>query len=245
MEDSALDVERWMFLLFSMLSTIIVAAGSSTRVGFDKLMAKIGGRPVIQHAVAAFENAECVTEIIVVCGDTESMCNTIGSAHFTKVRAVVRGGKRRQDSVQAGLKELTENCQFVAVHDAARPLITAREIERVFSAAREHGAAVLAAPITDTLKFTDANQVVSGSIDRQNVFAMQTPQIFRRESLLDAYERVSRNSLTITDEVSAIEHADGRIVIVPAQDHNLKITYASDLPLAEFILKQRRPSSRA
>jgi len=124
-------------------------------------------------------------------------------------------------------------------------LITAREIERVFSAAREHGAAVLAAPITDTLKFTDANQVVSGSIDRQNVFAMQTPQIFRRESLLDAYERVSRNSLTITDEVSAIEHADGRIVIVPAQDHNLKITYASDLPLAEFILKQRRPSSRA
>jgi 2-C-methyl-D-erythritol 4-phosphate cytidylyltransferase len=147
--------------------------------------------------------------------------------------------------VQAGLTELTENSEFVAVHDAARPLITPREIERVFSAARKHGAAVLAAPITDTLKFADANQVVSGSIDRQSVFAMQTPQIFRRASLLEAYERVSRNSLIVTDEVSAIEHAGGSIVIVPAQDHNLKITCAGDLPIAEFILKQRHSSSRA
>ena len=163
-----------------MLSAIIVAAGSSTRASFDKLLAKIDGRPVIQHALAAFENAECVTEIIVVCRDTESMRDLVGSAHFTKVRAVVRGGERRQDSVQSGLKELAENSEFVAVHDAARPLITPREIERVFSAARKHGAAVLAAPISDTLKFADANQVVSGSIDRQNVFAMQTPQIFRR-----------------------------------------------------------------
>jgi 2-C-methyl-D-erythritol 4-phosphate cytidylyltransferase len=124
-------------------------------------------------------------------------------------------------------------------------LITPREIERVFSAARKHGAAVLAAPITDTLKFADANQVVSGSIDRQNVFAMQTPQIFRRASLLEAYERIRSNSLIVTDEVSAIEHAGGSIVIVPAQDHNLKITYASDLPLAEFILEQRSSSSQA
>src|SRR5438552_3473993 len=160
-----------MFLLFSMLSAIIVAAGSSKRVGFDKLLAKIGGRPVIQHAMTAFENADCVTEIIVVCRDTELMRDLIGSAHFTKVRAVVRGGERRQDSVQAGLKELTENSEFVAVHDAARPLITPHEIERVFSTAQKHDAAVLAAPVTDTLKFSDANQVVSGSIERQTGFA--------------------------------------------------------------------------
>jgi 2-C-methyl-D-erythritol 4-phosphate cytidylyltransferase len=228
-----------------MLSAIIVAAGSSTRAGFDKLLAKIGGRSVIQHAVAAFENAECVTGIIVVCRDTESMRDLIGPAHFTKVRAVVRGGERRQDSVRAGLKELTENSEFVAVHDAARPLIAPREIERVFSAARQHGAAVLAAPITDTLKFADANQVVSGSIERQNVFAMQTPQIFRCELLVEAYQRVTENSLTITDEVSAIEYTGGKVVIVPAEDHNLKITFASDLPVAEFILEQRTSSSRA
>jgi 2-C-methyl-D-erythritol 4-phosphate cytidylyltransferase len=124
-------------------------------------------------------------------------------------------------------------------------LITPAEIERVFSLARKHGAAVLAAPITDTLKFADANQVVSGSIDRQNVFAMQTPQIFRRQLLLDAYQHVAEKSLTITDEVSAVEHAGGRIAIVPAEEQNLKITFASDLSVAEFILKQRHSSYRA
>jgi len=227
-----------------MLTAIIVAAGSSKRVGFDKLFSKLGDRSVLEHALAAFEEAESVGEIIVVCRDPTLVQDAINRAGGRKIRAVVRGGERRQDSVQAGLKELAENSEFVAVHDAARPLITPREIERVFSAARKHGAAVLAAPITDTLKFADANQVVSGSIDRQNVFAMQTPQIFRRASLLEAYERISSNSLIVTDEVSAIEHAGGSIVIVPAQDHNLKITYAGDLPIAEFILKQRISSSR-
>jgi 2-C-methyl-D-erythritol 4-phosphate cytidylyltransferase len=228
-----------------MLTAIIVAAGSSKRVGFDKLFSKLGDRSVFEHALAAFEEAESVSEIIIVCRDPKLVQAAINRAGGRKVRAVVRGGERRQDSVRAGLKELAENSEFVAVHDAARPLITPREIERVFSAARKHGAAVLAAPITDTLKFADANQVVSGSIDRQNVFAMQTPQIFRRASLLEAYERISSNSLIVTDEVSAIEHAGGSIVIVPAQDHNLKITYAGDLPIAEFILKQRISSSRA
>jgi 2-C-methyl-D-erythritol 4-phosphate cytidylyltransferase len=228
-----------------MLSAIIVAAGSSKRVGFDKLFSKIGDRSVLEHALAAFEQAESVSGIIVVCRDPKLVQDAINRAGFRKVRAVVRGGERRQDSVQAGLKELTENSEFVAVHDAARPLITPREIERVFLAAQRHGAAVLAAPVTDTLKFADANQVVSGSIDRQNVFAMQTPQIFRCELLVEAYERVSKDSVTITDEVSAIEYAGGKVVIVPAEDHNLKITFAADLPIAEFILEQRISSSRA
>ena len=228
-----------------MLSAIIVAAGSSKRVGFDKLFSKLGDRSVLEHALAAFEEAESVSEIIIVCRDPKPVQDAINRAGGRKVRAVVRGGERRQDSVQAGLKELAENSEFVAVHDAARPLITPSEIERVFSAARKHGAAVLAAPITDTLKFADANQVVSGSIDRQNVFAMQTPQIFRRQLLVDAYQRISEDSVTITDEVSAVEHAGGKIAIVAARDSNLKITYASDLPVAEFILEQRISSSRA
>ena len=228
-----------------MLTAIIVAAGSSKRVGFDKLFSKIGDRSVLEHALAAFEEAESVSEIIVVCRDPKLVQDGINRAGFRKVHAVIRGGKRRQDSVQFGLKVLTDNSAFVAVHDAARPLITPREIERVFSAARKHDAAALAAPVTDTLKFADTNQVVSGSIDRQNVFAMQTPQIFRRRLLVEAYEQISKNSVTVTDEVSAIEHAGGRTVIVPAQDHNLKITFASDLPLAEFILEQRSSSSRA
>ena len=228
-----------------MLTAIIVAAGSSKRAGFDKLVAKIAGRPVIQHTLAAFENAICVNDVIVVSRATVAMRHFIAKTNLRKIRRVVRGGTRRQDSVQAGLNALDAEVEFVVVHDAARPLITSREIERVFAAARKHGAAALAAPITDTLKVADANQVVSGSIDRENVFAMQTPQIFRRDLLSHAYEQVKRDSLTVTDEVSAIEHAGGRIVIVPAEDQNFKITYAGDLLLAEAILKQRAAAARA
>ena len=228
-----------------MLTAIIVAAGSSKRAGFDKLLAKIAGRSVIQHTLAAFEKAPCVNEVLVVSRETVAMRHFIVRRNFRKVRRVVRGGARRQDSVQAGLDALEKEVEFVAIHDAARPLITSREIERVFAAARKHGAAALATPITDTLKVADANHVVSGSIDRQNVFAMQTPQIFRREVLSQAYEQVKKDSFTVTDEVSAIEHAGGKIVIVPAEDHNFKITYASDLLLAEAILKQRTAAAKS
>ena len=228
-----------------MLTAIIVAAGSSKRAGFDKLVAKIAGRPVIQHTLAAFEKTICVNDVLVVSSETVAMRHFIVRTTLRKVRKVVRGGTRRQDSVQAGLNALNDEVEFVAVHDAARPLIAPREIERVFAAARKHGAAALATPITDTLKLADANHVVTGSIDRQNVFAMQTPQIFRRELLSQAYEQVKRDSVTVTDEVSAIEHAGGKVVIVPTEDHNFKITFASDLLLAEAILKQRAAAARA
>src|SRR5437763_1309681 len=153
-----------------MLTAIIVAAGSSKRAGFDKLLAKIAGRSVIQHTLAAFEKAVCVNDILIVSRDTVAMRHFIMKTNLRKVRRVVRGGARRQDSVQAGLNALDDDVEFVAVHDAARPLVTSREIERVFTAARKHGAAALATPITDTLKVADANHVVGGSIDRQNVF---------------------------------------------------------------------------
>jgi 2-C-methyl-D-erythritol 4-phosphate cytidylyltransferase len=228
-----------------MLTAIIVAAGSSKRAGFDKLLAKIAGRPVIQHTLTAFEKATCVNDVLVVSRETVAMRHFILKTNLRKIRRVVRGGVRRQDSVQAGLNAMDNEVEFVAVHDAARPLITPREIERVFAAARKHGAAALATPITDTLKLADADHVVSGSIDRQDVFAMQTPQVFRRDLLSKAYEQVKKDSLTVTDEVSAIENAGGRIVIVLADDHNFKITYASDLLLAEAILKQRAAAVRA
>src|SRR6478609_9920289 len=227
-----------------MLTAIIVAAGNSKRAGFDKLLAKIAGRSVIQHTLAAFEKAICVDDVLVVSRETVAMRHFIVKTNLRKVRKVVRGGVRRQDSVQAGLNALDNEVEFVAVHDAARPLITSREIERVFAAARKHGAAALAAPITDALMLADVNHRVIGSIGRQNIFAMQTPQIFRRELLIQAHEQVSKDSLTVTDEVSTIEHAGGKVVIVPAEDHNFKITFASDLPVAEFILKQRALASK-
>jgi 2-C-methyl-D-erythritol 4-phosphate cytidylyltransferase len=219
-----------------MLSAIIVGAGSSTRVGFDKLFAILAGRPVIEYSIGAFERTKCVDEIIIV-----GRANRIDSlraltGQFRKVRTVVPGGERRQDSVSAGL-DAVSNADFVAVHDAARPLITAKEIARVFEAAVEHRAATLAAPVRETLKIANHSQFVIGSIDRENVFAMQTPQIFARDLLVEAYERVAKDSLVITDEVSAVEHAGGKVIIVQAEDYNPKITFPNDLAIAELILR--------
>src|SRR5437868_10935327 len=224
-----------------MLSAIIVAAGSSTRAGFDKLLALLASRPVMEHSMEAFERTTCVDEIIIV-GRANSIDSLRASTgQIRKVRAIVAGGVRRQDSVRAGL-DAVSNADFIAVHDAARPLITAKEIERVFAAAVEHGAAALAAPIGETLKIADRNQRVIGSIDRENVFAMQTPQIFSRDLLVEAYARIARESLAITDEVSAIEHAGSKTIIVRAEDHNPKITFPNDLAVAELILRARGQS---
>jgi len=219
-----------------MLSAIIVGAGSSTRAGFDKLFATLAGRPVIEHSIGAFERTECVDEIIVVGRANKIDSLRVLTDHFPKVRTVIPGGERRQDSVCAGLGAVS-NADFVAVHDAARPLITVKEIERVFAAAVKHRAAALATPVGETLKIADRNHFVIGSIDRENVFAMQTPQIFARDLLLQAYERVFKDSLAITDEVSAVEHTGGKVVIVRAEDYNPKITFPSDLAIAELILR--------
>jgi 2-C-methyl-D-erythritol 4-phosphate cytidylyltransferase len=221
-----------------MLSAIIVAAGNSTRVGFDKLFAPIAGRSVIQYSLEAFEHADCVDQIIVVCRETtmDAVSKMVGP--MKKVRAVVRGGERRQDSVAAGLKAISKSAEFVAVHDAARPLITPREIDRVYLAAKKHGAAVLATPVPDTLKLASSDGVVCGSIERENVFAMQTPQIFARQLLHEAYDRVAKEARHVTDEVSAVQNI-AKVAIVRAEDENMKITFANDLAIAELILRQR------
>jgi 2-C-methyl-D-erythritol 4-phosphate cytidylyltransferase len=226
------------------LSAVIVAAGSSTRAGFDKLFANIAGRPVMEHAIGAFEKTACVQQIVVVTRPEKVEPAQSIARSFRKVRAVVSGGARRQDSVRAGLGALSGESEFVAVHDAARPLITPAEIERVFAAAQKYGAAVLARPVTDTLKTADAQRFVTGSIDRGNVFAMQTPQVFARATLMAAYGRVEHESLEITDEVSAVQMLGINVVIVPADEANLKITFAADVPVAEFILQQRNVNRR-
>ena len=156
-----------------------------------------------------------------------------------KVQQVVEGGVRRQDSVEKGLRSLGKKARFVAVQDAARPLVRPTQIERVFDAVQRQGAAALAAPIRDTLKRADADHFVTGGIPREHLFAMETPQIFARDLLRRAYDFVAQNQLTITDEVSAVEQLKHKILLVPNDEPNFKITYPADLQLAEFVLKQR------
>jgi 2-C-methyl-D-erythritol 4-phosphate cytidylyltransferase len=222
-----------------MLTAIIVAAGSSERMGFDKLFAPLAGKPVIAHTIDAFERTECVTEIILVGReDTLAELRKLLTPQ-TKVKKIVPGGAQRQDSVRTGLENVDPKNQFVGVHDAARPLITPEKITRVFEACRAHGAAALAEPITDTLKRADVDLVVRESVDRDQLYAMQTPQLFARDLLLEAYNAVAAKNISITDEVSAVEQLGHKVVLVPNQDFNFKITYPRDFPLAEFVIEQR------
>ncbi|HEY6154825.1 MAG TPA: 2-C-methyl-D-erythritol 4-phosphate cytidylyltransferase [Candidatus Udaeobacter sp.] len=229
-----------------MLSAIIVAGGSSRRMGFDKLFAVIAGEPVIAHAIRAFERTTSVSEIVVVAREQchDEIRKIVSGAGLKKVHAIIGGGERRQDSVRAGLDRVDRKAQHIAVHDAARPLITPTQIEQAFEQARIHGAAALAQPVNDTLKRADADLLVVGSVDRQHLCAMQTPQIFERKLLENAYRVVYTENVLVTDEVSAIERLGHKIALVPNDDFNFKITYPRDLPVADFILRDRAKSGR-
>jgi len=229
-----------------MLTAIIVAAGSSERMGFDKLFALVSGKPIIAHTIAAFERTSCVEEIILVgrADGLGELQKIIGQP--TKVKQIVAGGAERSDSVRAGLDHLNLKSDFVAVHDAARPMITPEKITRVFDVCRTTGgAAALAEPINDTLKRADLDLAVKESVDRNGVYAMQTPQVFARKLLEEAYRLVAKKNISVTDEVSAVELLGCKVVLVPNHDFNFKITYPRDLPLAEFVLKQRQSLPRS
>jgi 2-C-methyl-D-erythritol 4-phosphate cytidylyltransferase len=227
-----------------MLTAIIVAAGSSERMGFDKLFALVSGKPVIAHTIAAFENTKCVDEIILVgradgLGELRKLIN-----QPSKVKQIVAGGAERSDSVRAGLEHVDPKSDYVAVHDAARPMITPEKIARVLEAARASSAASLAEPINDTLKRADSDLAVKESVDRSGIYGMQTPQVFEKKLLEEAYELVAKKKISITDEVSAVELLGHKIVLVPNYDFNFKVTYPRDLPLAEFVLKQRANATK-
>ena len=226
-----------------MLSAIIVAAGRSQRMGFDKLTAQIAGKAVIEHTLDGFARANSVLEIVVVTRKDRLPEFEKLLGNRPKVRQLVPGGEHRQDSVRAGLANLSAEISYVAVHDAARPLITSAQIERVFAQCRQHGAAALAEPVSDTLKRADRDLFVTDSVDRQQLYLMQTPQIFERKLLEDAYRAVYAEKLHVTDEVSAVEHIGRKVVLVPSDDFNFKITYERDLGLAEFILRRRADSA--
>ncbi|HSV64209.1 MAG TPA: 2-C-methyl-D-erythritol 4-phosphate cytidylyltransferase [Chthoniobacterales bacterium] len=224
-----------------MLSVIIVAAGSSQRMGFDKLLALLGERPVLAHTIDAFERTKSVDEIILVArAERVAEFEELVRQHaFKKVRSVIAGGEQRHDSVRAGLEQVSERASHVAVHDAARPLVAPEQIERVFELARVHGGAALAEPITNTLKRADENRVVTGGVSRENLFAMQTPQIFARDLLKQAYAAIAADKLAVTDEVSAVEHVGAKVVLLPNEEWNVKITYPRDLLLAQAVLNRR------
>lgn len=216
-------------------AAIIVAAGSSRRMGFDKLSAPLLGVPVLRRTLDAFLAAPSIGSIVVVC--PEDRWQPFADETFAKPVSRVDGGTDRQDSVAQGLNALSAEVRWVAVHDGARPLIHADDIARCFQEAETHRAAALARRVTETLKRSDTEDFSSEALSREHLWFMETPQVFEVSLLREAYKKVSTDGLTVTDEVSAIEALGVRVKFVESLHPNLKITTPADLSLAEALLK--------
>jgi 2-C-methyl-D-erythritol 4-phosphate cytidylyltransferase len=225
-----------------MVSAIIVAAGSSQRMGFDKLLSLIDGRPVVAHSIDRFELCREIDEVILVVRSDRrpEFQKVVDGSGFTKVIDLVDGGSERHLSVWNGISRLSKSCQIVAVHDAARPLVSSELISRSVTLARDCGAVSLAAPIVETLKRADLDHNVTESLDRSGLWAMQTPQVFRFDWLLDAYKRIVDSGRSVTDEVSALQEAGYQVRLLQNTDWNIKITFPKDLELAEKMMNLRK-----
>lgn len=205
-------------------------------MGFDKLSAPLAGVPVLRRTVDAFLAVESVRAIIVVCPDDRwEMLG--GGAHFSKPVLHTDGGTDRQDSVARGLALLPDFTELVAVHDGARPLVHPDDIVRCIEAASAHQAASLARRVTETVKRSDAEGFCTEPVSRENLWFMETPQIFASALLTHAYNKISADKLTVTDEVSAVQAVGAKVRFVESSHPNLKITTPADLALAEALLK--------
>lgn len=223
-----------------MVSAIIVAAGSSRRMGFDKLSAPLAGHPVLWYSVQAFCACEDVDEVLVVTREDrlEEIEAMVG--RHPKLRGLVAGGSERHLSVWKGLQAVqSEGSEFVAIHDGARPLTTPTLISECLQVARRYGAACVAAPVPDTVKRASSEQLVTESVERTGLWAMQTPQIFASGLILQAYASLIAHHELVTDEVSAVQKMGKRISLVRNDDWNFKITVPQDLELAEQVLTLR------
>ncbi len=216
-----------------MISAIIVAAGSSRRMGFDKLFADLGGQPVVAHSIAAFLDHPEIGEVVVV--GTEGNRERLSA--LTEGIRVVMGGSERHFSVANGLEAISDGAEIVAVHDGARPLIHPDTISATLRAAREQGAAACARRITDTVKRANPDGQVIAGVDREHLWAMETPQCFQVPLLREAYRQVLDAKETVTDEVSAVERLGKPVFLVENPHPNPKITFPADLEFAARLLR--------
>ena len=217
---------------------VIVAAGSATRMGgIDKVMANLGGEPMIVRTVRAFQNCDAIASIVIVT--REDLIRPISDLcrDMKKVAAVVAGGKSRQESVHLGLNALPKGTKLAAVHDGARPLVSWQVIDRVVRAANTYGAAAPAIPVKDTIKVVQG-RLVKETPDRSSLMAVQTPQVFDFDLLRGALRKAEEDGAQVTDDCSAVERTGMRIKIVEGDERNLKVTTPMDLKIAELLLEE-------
>ena len=219
---------------------VIVAAGTASRMGgIDKVMAPVGGEPMIVRTVRAFQNCDAIKQIIVVTRQ-DLIVPIMDLCHqFDKVQAVMVGGKSRQESVEIGLGALSGDVQLVAVQDGARPFVTNEVIDRTVRAANTYGAAAPAIPVKDTVKVVKGG-VVESTPDRNTLRAVQTPQVFDVDLLRCALKKAKDDGAAVTDDCSAVELMDMSVKIVEGDERNIKITTPMDLKIAEILSEEMR-----
>jgi len=216
------------------VGAIIAAAGSSRRMGgIDKAFVRLGGKPMLSRVVAVLQRCEAVAQIVIVVSEQGlGKCRElVADEGWSKVADVCPGGERRQDSVAAGLGRLRD-CRWVVVHDGARPLVTEDLILRGLAEARETGAAVAAVPVTDTIKVAGDDRLVVETPPRHRLWAVQTPQVFRYDIIMEAYRRVN---VDVTDDASLVESAGHKVKLYMGSYHNIKVTTPDDMHLAEVL----------
>jgi len=221
---------------------IIPSAGMGRRMGSRKKnYLTLLDRPVLAHTLAAFENAASIQSVIIVVPpEDELFCRDeiVSRYGFKKVIAIVAGGAERQDSVKNGIKAAGSGFRLIAVHDGARPLVTPDIIDRTVEAALEHGAAIAAVPVKDTVKESSGG-FVRRTVPREALLSVQTPQAFSRETLEEAFKKAGEDGFTGTDESSLVERAGFAVRVVEGSYENIKITTPEDMAFAECILKKR------
>ncbi len=219
---------------------VIVAAGTASRMGgIDKVMAPLKGEPMIARTVRTFQNCDAISEIVIVTREDLILPITALCRDMPKVRAVVRGGKSRQESVGLGLGALSSKVKLAAVHDGARPLISWQVIDRVVRAAHSYGAAAPAIPVKDTIKVVEG-RVVKNTPDRSTLFAVQTPQVFDFDLLRGALKKAEADGAAVTDDCSAVELMGMSVKIVEGDERNIKVTTPLDLKIAELLLEEEK-----
>ncbi len=223
------------------VATVIVAAGSSQRMqGINKTWVTLGKKFLLAHTVCIFEQSQLIDDIVLVLAsdflaEGARLCEQEG---WQKIRAIVPGGARRRDSVQAGLEALAQPPNYVVIHDGARPCISPSLIEQGLTAARQHGAAIAAVPVKDTIKRVRPDGLVLETLDRSALWAVQTPQVFRFDLILTAHRTIDP-TWDATDDAALVERAGHPVAIFMGSYDNIKITTPGDLLIAEAILQRQ------
>jgi len=222
-------------------SVVIAAAGSSSRMGTDKIWIDLAGKPVIAHTLQAYQNCQRVHEIVIVSRtqDAERLQALAQQEHITKLTSLVPGGCNRCESSYNGTMACSKKAKLIAVADAVRPFVRPEAIDQVIHTATHCGAAILAVPVKDTIKVAE-NNYIQETPNRTTLFQAQTPQVFEANLLKAALSNAIENQLDITDDSSAVEALGMQVMIVPGDYHNIKITTPDDLILANTIWEKQK-----